>query len=101
MRKSQKHRRHRPRTMASHTDLLDDGIDVEVDVTDQQDLRALHTPTHQLHCDVVQIPVASRAGLSSERSETSFDSCCERISREDATAFLIQRLAWDILRSLV
>ena len=87
--------------MASHTELLDEGIDVEVDVTYRQDLRALHIPTHQLHCDVVQILVASRAGLSSKKPESPFDSCHERISREDATTFLIQRVAWDILRSLV
>ena len=38
--------------MASHRYMLDDGIDVGVDVTDQQDLRALHIsrPSATLQC---------------------------------------------------
>ena len=52
---------------------------MDVDVTDHQDLCSQHIPTHQLRCDVVQILVASRAGLSSERLETLFMTAVKRV----------------------
>ena len=56
--------------MASHTDMLDEGIDVEVDVTNHQDLLALHTSHSSAALGCCADSRSSRADLSSERPST-------------------------------